>query len=80
VSSHVTAHGRRIDSRVGTAIGRPGRLAIYHGGELFVSMLRLVLLHLPSSLARRGKSRRCLDLSIAAPLTSALVSLHHSPL
>jgi hypothetical protein len=33
VRSHVTAHGRRTDSRVGTAIVRPGCLAIYHGGS-----------------------------------------------
>jgi hypothetical protein len=34
----------------------------------------------PSSLARRGKSRRRLDLSIAAPLTLAVFSLHYSSL
>jgi hypothetical protein len=70
------ALGRRADYRVWTATGRPRRLAIYHGGEFFLSMLRLVLVHPPSSLTRRGKSRHRLDLSIAAPLTSALVSLH----
>jgi hypothetical protein len=43
----VIAHGRRTDSPVGTAIG-PSGSAIYHGGELFVSMLRLVLLHRPA--------------------------------
>jgi hypothetical protein len=43
-------------------------------------MLRLVLVHPPSPLTRRGKSRRRLDLSIVVPLTSALASLHSSPL
>jgi hypothetical protein len=80
VGTRAIAHGRRTEFRAGAAIGRPRRLAICHGRQFFLSILRLVLLRQPSSLAPRGKLHRRLDLSIANPPTSAVVSLHWSPL